>query len=47
MMSLELLNENNELISNLDDEYQELGYYGAKSGNIIKCIDEDPQSIVR
>lgn len=42
MMTLELLNENNETICILDNDYCDLGYYSAKSGDIIKCNDDDP-----
>ncbi len=42
MMALKLLDENKELICLMDDDYQDLGYFGAKTGNIIQCVDEDP-----
>ena len=42
MMTLELLDQNKELICIMENDYMDLGYYGAKSGFIINCIDEDP-----
>ncbi len=47
MMILNLLNENKELICQMDNDYQDLGHYQARSGNIIQCVDDDPQSIIR
>ena len=46
-MKLVLKSENGENLRIMNDDYQTLGNYKVENGNIIHCIDEDPNSILK
>ena len=47
LMSLVLRDPNGNNIAAMDNEYENLGNYGADNDYIIHCIDEDPNSILK
>ena len=46
-MTLELRNKDGMFICNMTDDYKTLSHYDVKENYIIRCVDEDPHSIVR
>ena len=46
-MSLVLKDPNNQNPILLDNDYAELGSFGAENDYIIHCVDEDPNSILK